>query len=120
MAKSMFNNALEFIKDSKIAIENERFKMSINRSYYAVFYGAKALLIKKGINPKTHRGTIQQFGLEYVINDSFDNEISKILSNLEDDREDADYEFQSIFTYENAMDNLNKAEIFLDECSRFL
>jgi uncharacterized protein (UPF0332 family) len=52
-AKSIFNNALEFIEDFKIAINNERYKMSINRSYYAVFYGAKALLSKKGIHPKT-------------------------------------------------------------------
>jgi len=39
----------EAIKDSEIAIDNGRYNNSINRSYYAVFHGTKAILLKKGL-----------------------------------------------------------------------
>jgi uncharacterized protein (UPF0332 family) len=100
--KKLFNKASESLKDSKIAIENERYNMSVNRSYYA----AKALLLKKGQTPKTHNGTIQQFGLEYVVKDDFNSEIAKIFSDLEDFRENSDYDAYFNATEDNAKENL--------------
>jgi uncharacterized protein (UPF0332 family) len=55
-----FNKALESIEESKLSLKNGRYNLSINRSYYAVFYAAKALLIKKGIKTKKHAGTIHK------------------------------------------------------------
>ncbi|GAA5818829.1 MAG: Pseudogene of HEPN domain-containing protein [Methanobrevibacter sp. CfCl-M3] len=49
-----FELAQEALSDSKIAIDNESFRMSTNRSYYATFYAATALLLKKGLYFKTH------------------------------------------------------------------
>lgn len=49
---------------------------------YAVFHAANALLIKKGISAKTHNGTIRKFGLEFIINDSFNKEIGKFFTIL--------------------------------------
>jgi len=118
--KLIFNSALESLEDSQISIDNQRYKMSINRSYYAVFHGARALLFKKGITTKTHSGTIHKFGLEYVINDIFDSSIAKILSSLEDEREDVDYDYRFIVTEKDAINALNKAKIFVEECRKFL
>jgi uncharacterized protein (UPF0332 family) len=67
--------------------------MSVNRSYYATFHGATAILEKKGIKTKKHAGTNHQFGLEYVINGDFDNQIAKIFSEIEDFRENSDMMF---------------------------
>ena len=61
---SIFENAEEALKSAELNLENEYYSASINRSYYAVFYAARALLLKKGKNPKTHSGTISEFGLE--------------------------------------------------------
>ncbi|KZX10005.1 HEPN domain-containing protein [Methanobrevibacter curvatus] len=97
-AKLEFNNAIDAIKDFKIALANKRYKNSINRSYYAVFHAAKALLLKKDILTKKHDSTIQQFGLEYVVNGNFDQKIAKIINRLEEDRSEADYAINSIFT----------------------
>jgi len=47
-----FNKALESIKESKLSLDNEKYNLSINRSYYAVFYAAKALLIKNSQKSK--------------------------------------------------------------------
>jgi uncharacterized protein (UPF0332 family) len=67
----LFDKALESLEVSKLDIGGGYFDASVNRSYYAVFYAAKALLLKKGIETKKHSGTIHQFGLEYVIDDEF-------------------------------------------------
>ncbi|MDR0911972.1 MAG: HEPN domain-containing protein [Methanobrevibacter sp.] len=118
--KTWMNSAFEALEDSKIALDNERYKMSLNRSYYATFYAATALLVKKGIYVKTHSGTIQRFGFEYVVNGNFDGEIAKIFSDLEDDRENADYESNYFISEDHAIDNYDKAEIFVFECENYI
>ena len=78
------------------------------------------MLRKKGIEPKTHKGTISQFGLHYVKKDAFDKNIFKLLSNIEEDKEDVDYDFHTIFTGTDAKNCLNDAKTFIEECKRFL
>jgi uncharacterized protein (UPF0332 family) len=51
--KIAFEKSLELLKVSKLNFDNEFYSDSINRSYYAVFHAANALLIKKGIHTKT-------------------------------------------------------------------
>ena len=75
--KLEFNTALEALEDSKVAFNNERYKNSIGRSYYAAFHGAKALLIKKRKFSKKHSGVLHLFGLEYIVNDDFDKKNRK-------------------------------------------
>ena len=115
-----FQKSEEALKVAESNLKNEYYSASINRSYYAVFYAARALLLKKDKNPKTHSGTISEFGLEYIINDNFDKDISKILSGLEDDRENADYDFSFQSTKEIAKIDLKNAKLFIEECKKFL
>ena len=115
-----FQKSVEALQSSESSLKHKFYSTSINRSYYAVFYAAKALLLKKGKNPKTHSGTIAMFGLEYVLNDNFDKRINKILSRLEDDRESADYDFSFQSTEEKAKKDLENAKIFIEECKKFL
>ena len=97
-----FQKSEEALISAKSSFENGHYSTSINRSYYAVFYAARSLLLKKGKNPKTHSGTITMFGLEYTVNDTFDKRISKILSRLQEDRQNADYDFAFQSTEEKA------------------
>ena len=105
---SFFQKSEEALEVAKLTLENNYYSASINRSYYAVFYAAKALLLKKGKNPKTHSGTISEFGLEYAINDNFNKNTSKILSRLEDDRGNADYDISFQSTEKKAKKRFNK------------
>ena len=115
-----FQKSEEALEVAKSNLKNRYYSASINRSYYAVFYAVKALLLKKGKNPKTHSGTIAEFGLEYTINDNFNKNTSKILSRLEDDRENADYDISFQSTEKKAKKDLINAEIFIKECRKFL
>ena len=51
-ANKVFKKAIDTLNDSEFNFINGRYNVSINRSYYAAFYAARALLIKKGKNPK--------------------------------------------------------------------
>ena len=76
--------------------------------------------LKKEKTLKTHSGTIAEFGLEYIINNNFDKNISKIFSELEDDRIDSDYDFDFDATKTIAKTDLERAEKFIEECKKFL
>lgn len=116
----IFKRALDALSDAEFNFNNNRFNVSINRSYYAAFYASKALLLKKGVNTKKHSGNIMKFGLEYVINDNFDGKIAKILSDLQEDRSSADYDFEFDAEKIQAKIDLEKAEKFIEECKKFL
>jgi uncharacterized protein (UPF0332 family) len=115
-----FNKSIEQLEDAKFLFDNEKYDISINRAYYAVFYAAKALLAKKDIFPKKHSGTIQQFSLEYVKNDDFDYDAYIGLNQLQEDRRIADYDLLIKFDEERAEKDIEKAEAFIEECRRFI
>lgn len=116
----IFEKSIYLLKVAKKNYEDEFYPDSINRSYYAIFHAAKALLIKKGINTKTHTGTIHKFGLEYIINGNFDKEIGKFFSKLGEDREKADYDYAHNITKEKAKTDLDNAKSFVEESKKFL
>lgn len=76
----IFEKAIETLKSAESNFQNGFYDTSINRYYYDVFYSANALLVKKGIKTKTHKGISRKFGLEYIMNDEFDQYIGKTLS----------------------------------------
>ena len=49
-----YEKSLGLLKVAELNFDNNFYSDSINRSYYAIFHAANALLIKKGIFPKTH------------------------------------------------------------------
>ena len=51
---------------SKMLFEGGQYRDSVTLSYYAMYSSDLALLLKKGISPKTHEGTIRQLAKEYV------------------------------------------------------
>ncbi|MDR0911978.1 MAG: HEPN domain-containing protein [Methanobrevibacter sp.] len=119
-SKIFFEIAFETLEDSRFAIEHKRYNLSANRSYSTCFYAAKSLLLLKNNNPKTHSGTIQQFGLEYVVNGNFNNKIAEYFSELEDYRENYDYDAYYNANEEIAEDILEKTESFVLECEKQL
>lgn len=58
--------ANQLLHDVDVLIENELWNSTINRMYYACFHAVSALLIKNGIQVKTHMGVRQALGLHFV------------------------------------------------------
>ena len=135
--KLLFEKALSTLESARKNIEINEYSTSINRSYYAAYYIASALLLKKGIKSKKHSGTIQQFSLHFVQNDSFSIESFKFFtklwkisdfsmlenqrfSKLEEDGIHADYNLFSHYTKKKAKKDLENAKKFIEECEKFL
>ena len=57
------------LKEIEILINNELWLTSANRIYYACFYAVTALMLKEGLNAKSHVGIRQMFGLHFIKTD---------------------------------------------------
>jgi uncharacterized protein (UPF0332 family) len=68
--------AQEALDDAKYLIDGNRSPQSIiNRSYYAMFYAALALLQKASKAPSKHSGVISLFDKEFVMKGTFEKEL---------------------------------------------
>jgi len=83
----------EAILDAELLFQNDRLNAAANRLYYACFYATEALLIKNVIRASTHAGVRQMFGLHFVQKGLVDPQWGRFLSQVEQLREGADYDF---------------------------
>lgn len=93
---------------------------SVSRSYYSMFHAASILLMLKGIEPRSHSGLVQMFGLHLVKTGEIDKEFGKMLAQVRELREDSDYEILFEASKEEAELSLQNAEKFLKEIKRYL
>ncbi len=102
--------ANEFISDAEKTLSGGLYRTSINRSYYAVFNAARALLILAGSNPETHEGIITMLSLHFIKKGILPQSVIKTYKNLLSHRTDADYgDFDSI-TSDDARELLTHAQ----------
>ena len=89
-------------------------------SYYAMYYSALALLLKKDISPKTHEGTLRQLAKEYVKEGLFSKESYRYLYDAKETRNDSSYTYSMTFSEETAEELILQAEKFIDEVETLL
>ena len=63
-----------------------------NRSYYAIFHAARAVLALDGQDFKRHSGVVGTFGRDYIKTGIFDPYLAKIIKSAFEMRTDSDYE----------------------------
>lgn len=92
--------ANQLLHDVDVLIENELWNSTINRMYYACFHAVSALLIKNGIQVKTHMGVRQALGLHFVKTGLISLELGRVFSRIYDKRQSSDYDDFIEFTKE--------------------
>jgi uncharacterized protein (UPF0332 family) len=93
---------------------------SVSRSYYAVFHYLRALLLTRGIEPKSHNGAIRLFNTEFVRPGAFPTAHNRLLGGLQKAREMADYDSAVAFSKDDARAQLEEARQFAREVGAFL
>ncbi|MDD5482778.1 MAG: HEPN domain-containing protein [Kiritimatiellae bacterium] len=93
---------------------------AVSRAYYAAFHWARALLVSRGIEAKTHRGVIQLFHHNFVRAGTVTEETAGHLSRLETYRELSDYTAFSHFTEAQAREEISLSETFINACRQLL
>ncbi len=68
------------------------YSTAINRMYYACYYAASALLVRKGIVPTSHAGVKQQLGVHFILEDKISKELGRYYSILFERRHSSDYD----------------------------
>ena len=72
-------------------VDYSMWSLAANRLYYALFHAVTAMLISDNHPVGTHRGAINNFSLYYVKTGIFTREEGKLYSQLQQLRDDGDY-----------------------------
>jgi uncharacterized protein (UPF0332 family) len=77
----------ESLESAQLLFDNGKYRPSVSRSYYAMFYAVLALLVKEGVRISKHTGAISVFNREFVKKGIFDKELSSWLQEAFDSQQ---------------------------------
>jgi len=88
---------------------------SVNRSYYAMYYAARAMLIKAGVDiPKTHSALVGEFSRRFVEGGMLQKQLGRDFNKIEEQRRYADYIADEEIPLDVASEILEKATGFVE------
>ena len=121
LVKHRLEQAQVALDDAKFLLEGKRSAQSIiNRSYYAMFYAALALLQSVGKAPSKHSGVVTLFDSEFALKGLLPKELSKDFHKAFELRQLADYKVVSPSSIEKAEEIWKKAAVFLEAVKKYL
>jgi len=112
--EASLGRAEKALKSAKLLEENGELEDAVSRAYYAMFHAARALLFSRGINAKTHKGTISLFGEKIVKQGIVSEEYADMLRKAFDLRQKSDYEIYAEINVELAKEVIKNAEQFIE------
>lgn len=112
--------ATEALAAATLLYENGYISDAISRLYYFVLYHVRALLLSKGLEPRSHDGALRLLGLHFVREGLMDKRAAQVFSKLMKFREEADYNPISMFAKEDFVTFKGEAEIFAASVKSYL
>lgn len=112
--------AEEELANAKMIFSNGMYKLALNRAYYAVFHGIRAVNALDAFDSSKHSGIIAHFNQYHVKNGDFPKEVSRIIKNTSEMREHADYDDFFTTSKEEAQDQIANAERFIGYVKVFI
>ncbi len=114
------SQAEETLQSAKLCLENHFFKDAVNRSYYAAFYGIKAVLALENVDFKRHKDVVAYFNQHFVASGLFENTVGKRLARLQKKRESSDYDDFFLVSQTEAVEQVESAEAILEAINLYL
>ena len=118
MHEKYLEKAWESLNSAECLLRGGYYNDCVSRAYYAMFFGAKALLSLKKIYPKKHSGVITKFGLEFVKNGFIESNYGHKLTLAKELRERADYDIDRKITEDEAKDIFESGQEFLEKIEK--
>ena len=119
-SKYFSETAKECLDDAKFNFDFGRFKVSVNRAYYAVFNAMRAVAAIEGFDSKKHSGLISHFNFTYLRTKTFNPETSKLIFSAFEARGDADYEAFHVVSADDAKIQIDNAEHIISMIEPYL
>lgn len=110
----------EAIKAAELLFENGFLRDAISKIYYSLLYRIRALLLAKGLEPKSHEGALRLFGLHFIKSGEFEAKDSHLFSKLMKLREEADYNPSYTFVREDFIEFKSEAERLMHKITTYL
>ena len=113
LSQYRLQEAEDSLKAARYCLQENLYKDCINRSYYAAFYGVKAVLALGTVDFKRHKDVVAYFNQHYVASSIFSREIGRRLATLKQLREKSDYDDFYIASREQAERQLDSAGVII-------
>jgi uncharacterized protein len=110
----------EALDAAKSEASAERYEFALNRSYYACFYAASAVLLNMGREFVKHSGLRAAVHQHLVKPGLVDKRFGKIFDSLFESRQSADYIATASFEMSEATAAIREAEEFVHEMQQLL
>lgn len=120
LAKYRLEKAKTCIEVSKLNFDNDYIYDSINRSYYAIFHSARAVMALDGEDRKKHSGVISYFQEHYIKTGVFARELSDIIQDAFSMRQITDYQDFFVLSRDEAKTQIKDAERFYEDIKSFV
>ncbi|MEK6653732.1 MAG: HEPN domain-containing protein [Thermodesulfobacteriota bacterium] len=118
--RAELDRATEAIAAATLLYENGFVSDAVSRLYYFVLYHVRAILLSKGLEPRSHDGALRLFGLHFVREGLMDRRAAQVFSKLMKFREEADYNPVLMFTGEDFLVLKGEAETLAGLIKRYL
>ena len=110
----------EDYETAKWLVEEEFFNAALNRAYYSIFHLMSTLLLLDDMNFKSHSAVISKFREKYIKTKIFNIEISDIINDLYEYRNDSDYTDLFWASQEEAEAQIQNAKTFIDTLKPYI
>ena len=114
------SHADESLHAARILIDAKLYRESIPKLYYAMFHSLRALLLTKGLEPKSHGGVNHYFNIHFVITELFSREYGRFFNRLMKYRHEADYGLVFEITHQDCNEWLEKVTESVEKVGNFL
>lgn len=109
------DHANESMRAADLLFNNGFIRDAVAKLYYSLLYNIRALLLTKGLEPKSHEGALRLFGLHFVKQGDFETKDSHIFSKLMKYRQEADYNPSYVFTAEDFIEFQKDAQALIQK-----
>ena len=120
LAVYRYERASEELANARDLLAEGKYKLALNRSYYAIFHAMRAVNALDEFDSSKHSGVIAYFNRTQVKTGNFPRETSKRIGSASSMREHADYEDFYIATRQDAEEQIQNAAWFLDKVCTYL
>lgn len=111
--------AVNALSASEALVSEELFDDAISRAYYAMFYAAKALMVRDGVTAGSkHSAVVAAFGREYAKTGKIESRYHQMLIEDFEWRQKADYDVFWHADRETAHGRLEDAREFISRISK--
>ncbi|RJR32486.1 MAG: HEPN domain-containing protein [Desulfobacteraceae bacterium] len=112
--------AKESMEAAELLFKNGFTRDAVAKLYYSLLYTVRAVLLTKGLEPKSHEGALRLFSMHFVKEGVLEAKDSHVFSKLMKYRQEADYNPSYIFTNEDYLEFQKEAEEVMQKINLFL